>query len=260
MSDEVVQTPFGKFLIAPEDLIGSTTKAGTLWDGPGFLQVIAKEHGRLGEAGTTILDVGANIGTFTVWLAAHGAWRVVAVEPVPEVMRYLKANLDLNQAVCAGTVITLEVAAYNRRTRLVIPALDRGNLGGTALQPGWEGAGTQNRQVNFAHAECLDHYRAFFGQRVSLIKIDAQGCDGRAIEGLQETILQDHPAIVFEWEAELARAHGDFLPEFLLRLTTWGYATWEWPSHPNNYLALWQAPKPLSIEEVVREAMKLEDR
>ncbi len=38
MTDEVVTTPFGKFLINPNDCVGTTLKAGTLWDGPGFLR------------------------------------------------------------------------------------------------------------------------------------------------------------------------------------------------------------------------------
>lgn len=229
MPDEVVQTPFGAFLIAKGDLIGETLRAGTLWDGPGFLQVIAQEHGCLGDWGTTILDVGANIGSFSVWLAAHGAWRVVAVEPVPEVMRYLKANLDLNKATCADRVIPIEVAAYADTCRLGYPTRDEGNLGGTALTPG---RGT-------VQAYPLDRFSWLCGRRVSLIKIDAQGCDGAAIVGLDQVIARDHPAIVFEWEADLAIPHGYTLMEVVRRLELEGYHVHEWPSQPNNYLAVW---------------------
>jgi hypothetical protein len=44
---------------------------------------------------------------------------------------------------------------------------------------------------------------------ISLIKIDAQGCDLRALVGLRETIERWHPPILFEWEANLAALHGD---------------------------------------------------
>lgn len=235
-AEEVVATPFGKFLITRGDLIGETTRAGTLWDGPGFLQVIAKEHGRLGEPGVTILDVGANQGAFSIWLASQGAWRVVAVEPVPQIMQRLKANLDLNREITAGVVIPVEVAGYHRDCALDFnPArFDAGNWGGTALLP-WLG-----RWADAPHAVPLDTYQYLYGDRVSLIKVDAQGCDGAVILGLEQTLARDYPVIVFEWEEALAGPHGITLPHLLLWLTLRGYETHEWPTHKNNYLALWK--------------------
>lgn len=229
MSDEVVLTPFGSFLIDPADIIGSTTKAGTLWDGPGFLQPIAKEFGELGTEGVTILDVGANIGTFSIWLAKHGAWRVIAVEPVPLTLRYLKANLDLNKTFCASRVVPLEIAAFNATVRMRADPIDPGNLGGTALSIDPTGA---------IQADRLDNWRHCFGARVSLIKVDAQGCDGKALLGLTDTIQRDRPAIVFEWEAGLAQRHGLDLTDVLSWLQgTLHYNVNPWPCYANNYLA-----------------------
>lgn len=235
MADEVVQTAFGKFLISTEDLIGSTTKAGTLWDGPGFLQPIAIEHGRLGEAGTTILDVGANQGMFSVWLAAHGAWRVIAVEPQPDVYQRLIANLDLNREVCADHVVTVMAAAYHHTAILQCSPLDPGNWGGTTMLA----EGTINASgVRGIPAYPLDTLQWMFGTRVSLIKLDAQGCDGAAILGLRQTIQRDRPAVVFEWDADLAKPHGIYLRDILEWFTAVDYTVHEWPSHPHNYLAL----------------------
>lgn len=231
MSSEVVQTPFGKFLVDEEDLIGSTTKAGTLWDGPGFLQPIAEEFGGLGQRGVTILDVGANQGAFSVWLANRGAWRVIAVEPVPSTMQRLKANLDLNREVTASVVIPLEVAAYHNRLQMdFVSPIDPGNTGGTALTAEHGGP---------IRACPLDDFRFCFGDRVSLIKVDTQGCDAAALLGLACTIIRHQPAIVFEWEADLAKAHGlswDHLHQWLTKDLS--YTVEPWPTHLNNYLAL----------------------
>lgn len=234
MPDDVVQTPFGKFQIPKGDLIGETLRAGTLWDGPGFLQPLALEHGALGTPGVTILDVGANLGAFSVWLAAHSAWRVLAVEPVPETMRYLKANLDLNREVCAGVVIPVEVAAYDRALPLFAPPLDVRNTGGTSLSRetavggGAVVAGTP-----------LDPFAWMMGTRVSFIKVDAQGCDGAVLHGLEQVLARDHPALVFEWEDHLAPAHGYTLDETRLWLSHQGYRVEPWPSHPSNYVGIW---------------------
>lgn len=230
-AEEVVQTPFGAFLVTRGELIGETTRAGTLWDGPGFLEVIAKEHGRLGEAGVTILDVGANQGAFAIWLATRGAWRVVAVEPVPQVMQRLKANLDLNRQFTSDVVLPLQIAGYYRVQQLVLGALDPGNWGGTALLASTDG----ERSILGVP---LDQFSWVFGSRVSLIKVDAQGCDGAVLSGLKDTLKRDRPVIVFEWEADLAKPHGYELVGTVTWLNSLGYDVHEWPTHKNNYLAL----------------------
>jgi FkbM family methyltransferase len=228
---DVVTTPFGKFLVDDRDIIESTTRAGTLWDGPGFLQLIAMEYGRLGEPGVTILDVGANVGTFSIWLASKGAWRVVAVEPVPSTMARLKANLDLNREMTAACVIPVEVGAYDEHRPMAATAIDLGNVGGTAVVPADGGtiAGVP-----------LDDYAYLWRGGVSLIKIDAQGCDGAAIIGLTGTIIHHHPTIVFEWEEGLSLVHGYTRTGMINVLERWGYTVNPWPACANNYLAVWR--------------------
>lgn len=238
--EEIVTTPFGKFLIDPRDIIGSTLKAGTCWDGPGFLQVIASQYAQLGVDGQTVIDVGANQGAFTMWLASQGCWRVVAVEPVPPTMQRLKANLDLNREMTADRVVTIEVAAYYERTVLYMPgAIDCGNTGGTTVVPAHKVPGDlATVPILSVEARPLDDYDFLWHRGVSLVKIDAQGCDGRAIQGLERTLEKHKPVIVFEWERELAEAHGLSLSALINWLTVYDYWVCEWPSHPNNFLAL----------------------
>jgi FkbM family methyltransferase len=231
MPDEVVQTPFGKFQVNPEECIGGTVKAGTVWDGPGFLQVIAREHGQLGTWGVTILDVGAHLGDWTVWLVREGAWRVVAVEAAPYMIQMFKANMDLNKDVCADRVMLLPYAAYDRTATLTWdqPYVER-DAGGAAL--------TLGEEHGAIPARALDDFQWAYGERVSLIKIDVQGCDFRALLGLEQTITRDHPVIVFEWEPRLMAYHGDTLEETIAWLEARRYTVQPWPSHEPNYLAL----------------------
>ncbi len=69
------------------------------------------EYGRFGirvGPGDQVVDVGANIGLFSLW--AHGrapGVRVLAVEPNPDVLPYLRVNLDSNDV--PATVVPVAV-------------------------------------------------------------------------------------------------------------------------------------------------------
>ncbi len=150
-------------------------------------------------------------------------------------MQRLKANLDLNKGICAEVVIPLEVAAYDRETSLVIDAYDPDNMGGTALTR------LEGRVIEPAHkvqATPIDQFQWLMGDAVSLVKIDCQGCDGAAIVGLGHTLRRYRPAVVFEWEAELAAHHGIGIEELLGLFGYMDYEVNPWPSQPNNYLAI----------------------
>jgi FkbM family methyltransferase len=47
------------------------------------------------RGGTLFVDVGANVGTYTVWAAEHGA-EVIALEPAADTFSLLKENIALN--------------------------------------------------------------------------------------------------------------------------------------------------------------------
>jgi FkbM family methyltransferase len=70
----------------------------------------AREHGT--QAGSTFVDVGAHIGTSTVSaLAHHGFERAVSIEPDPDNLRLLRANLALNDMDRRATVVPAAVSS-----------------------------------------------------------------------------------------------------------------------------------------------------
>jgi FkbM family methyltransferase len=107
-------------------------------DGITTMVVFGKlEYGRI-EPGSTVIDIGANIGVFAVFSVRSGAKKVFCYEPNPEAFSVLRKNIDLNgfcEAVCAENLavtarsnetiyIPRESSPYNQATKNPVNASD----------------------------------------------------------------------------------------------------------------------------------------
>jgi FkbM family methyltransferase len=126
--------------------------------------------------GATFLDVGANIGYFSVAgaRAVTGAGRVVAVEPEPRNVALLRANVWRNGL---RNVAVLPLAASDRTgfLRLELNEANRGDHQVHPLDGSAEGA-------LVAAARLDDTLR---GLEPDLVKIDTQGADHAVVAGLR---------------------------------------------------------------------------
>jgi FkbM family methyltransferase len=147
--------------------------------------------GLLLEPGQVVVDVGANIGTHTVFFAKHvgPTGQVIALEPQRAVYYTLCANVALNGL---ANVICLEAGAARTRTTLELPALD------------------PNAPANFGAASALGR-RAGPTLRVealpldelslaqcALIKVDVEGMEAEVVAGARDTIARARPALFLE--------------------------------------------------------------
>jgi FkbM family methyltransferase len=88
---------------------------------------ILEQEGRLHEP-RTIVDVGAHIGTTTVpALTRHGFARAVAIEPDPDNVRLLRANIALNGLTEQVTVVAAALSGTSGERLHWSPGRDRGS-------------------------------------------------------------------------------------------------------------------------------------
>lgn len=70
---------------------------------------------RVLHAGDLFLDVGANVGSYTIWAGELGA-DVIALEPAPDTYALLQENIDLNgygaEAILAAAGVTCGTAGF----------------------------------------------------------------------------------------------------------------------------------------------------
>ena len=138
-----------------------------------------------------IVDVGANIGNHSVYLAAFTECvSIVPVEPNPMMAPVLKANLAMN---CAGKVCWdhIGIGLGKSRATASIDITDPMNLGATRLS--MKGGGGGSIEVHTGDER-------FAGLKVDLIKIDVEGMELDVLTGLEGTIARCRPALFVEVE------------------------------------------------------------
>ena len=150
----------------------------------------------------TVVDVGANLGLYTVLLSrlVGPAGRVIAFEPDPALFAVLQQNCALNS--CANvTAHPLALGARNERLALhTLPF----NSGDNHLGP--TGGQRPFRAAVGIEAVALDEFASDL--RPDLVKLDVQGWELAALRGMERTLAAS-PAteILLEfWPAGLRRA------------------------------------------------------
>jgi FkbM family methyltransferase len=153
-----------------------------------------------------IVDIGANFGNHSVYFARIcGAARVLPIEPNPEIIPELRANLAANE--CTADLSCLGVAAGARRGQLHL-CLDPAdavifNRGGTRLVDSMELAtGTAVPVVP------LDE---IVTDEVDLVKIDVEGMAVPVLEGARALLARCAPLIFVEIGVSEMSAFFDWL-------------------------------------------------
>ena len=194
---KLCHTPLGDFYVLTNDRwIGKTLLSGNAWEEPliRFLEKYVKE-------GSTVLDIGANIGTHSVpfakYVGVNGT--VYSFEPQQKIYNLLVKNIRENKLT--NIIIPLNKAVGHRvcKVRLnskVCDGINKGkklnyntdeltNYGGIEL-------GNDGEEIEMINIDSLEL------DNISLIKIDVEGCEQLAICGLKKTIARCKPVIVYE--------------------------------------------------------------
>ncbi len=150
---------------------------------------------RVTPFGGTVLDLGANVGIYTL-LAAElvgPCGRVHAFEPVPRNLQYLRRHIALNGLKNVSVIeAAVSDASGKRRFRLQTSSA-MGHLG-------------DDGQMEVSTV-ALDHF--VFGTAVAAphsIKIDVEGAEFSVLHGAREVLSQHRPAILLATHSRALRS------------------------------------------------------
>ncbi len=140
--------------------------------------------------GGAFVDIGANIGYYSLNAALLGAEKVIAIEPNPKILARLTDNIALNNLSSKIVVHDVAVGAQKGVAKLTIADND---FGSSSIVD--HSVGAQNISVpilplfEILKTEAVD--------RASIIKIDIEGMEDRALFPYFETIRpENYPKLI----------------------------------------------------------------
>lgn len=136
------------------------------------------------SAGDLVLDVGANIGNHTLYLAAIAECKVVSFEPNASLIEALRRSVEINQLTERVTLMPYGVGDAAGQGHFA--AIMQENLGGQSIEIG-EG------DIRIVALDELE-----LPGRVRLIKIDVEGMELPVLQGAAGLIEKDRPLVYVE--------------------------------------------------------------
>jgi FkbM family methyltransferase len=159
--------------------------------------------------GDTVIDVGANIGTYTgIFCDAVGITGLVyAFEPNPEAFECLSINCP--SAICLRLGLSSNGGSFSVQGF-------GDNIGSAFLIPDEKGA---------AVCSALDSILPMI--RPTFIKIDVEGMECDVLSGAVETIKRSKPSMLIEYNKGTLERNGRSVSELREQLSSMGYCeTW----------------------------------
>ena len=167
--------------------------------------------------GATVFDVGANIGWYTVHLAARDrSARVLAFEPVPATFAFLESNIRLN-ALGNAHAFPVGVAAESGTQLLYVDARIAGAASAAPSTPAAELDAQPCRMTT------LDDVTREQGVSIDMLKIDVEGGELGVLQGGLRSISEGKPVIFAEMLRKLSAPFGYHPNEIIGLLRQAGY-------------------------------------
>jgi FkbM family methyltransferase len=170
-----------------------------------------------------VLDVGANIGLHTVLFSKliNSDKKVLAFEPTPNALKYLRKNLELNH--CDSRVMLYDGIATNNSGVFelnVIEGMEEYSAIGQINHPNAKDKKSIAIKVS---GNTVDALVKQHNLNPGFIKIDTEGAEYFVFQGAKETICKFKPVIISELSGQLLKTQGYTCNHIFEPLLSYGY-------------------------------------
>jgi FkbM family methyltransferase len=167
--------------------------------------------------GSTLVDIGANVGLHSVQLARRvEGLTAFAFEPVSETFELLNRNIAKNEVGASVTSQRVAVSDHEGMLRLTTK-FQYGNF----VVP--DGAGAAGESVEEVRCQTLDALVDELDATVDAIKCDVEGAELGVLRGAKRTLERFHPLLLLEVDVRWARRYGNEGTDVFAFLAERGY-------------------------------------
>lgn len=160
------------------------------------------------EDGWTIMDIGSNIGYYTLlestFVKEQG--NVIAIEPVPQNFAYLVKNVNVNRA---NNVKCLNLAISNEEGKIKMIQSPYSNWCKIITEETLKTSKNEKTDIINVPTTTIDNLvKRLELKRVDLLRMDIEGYEEHAIRGAKSTINKYHPKILMEIHTKILGKKG----------------------------------------------------
>jgi FkbM family methyltransferase len=177
------------------------------------------------KPGMTFVDVGANVGYFSVMAAflVGREGRVIAFEAMPATYELLAKNVIVNWMTSFTTAENLALYSDSRRLKFYVRKYYHGNSS-LAVVSHEEGRLYDDIEEIEVEAMSLDEYLCRNPAEPDVIKVDVEGAELQVFRGARKTLADNPDVIVMcEWSQDQIRTAGDDPAELAEELRAQGF-------------------------------------
>ncbi len=183
--------------------------------------LLAELSRRLIDPIRDVVDVGANIGFFSVLAARHTCGRVLAVEPADNALRLLKSNIGQNKLT--ERVSVFEGVITNVACDITLNFI-RGKEEYSSIEAIRHPAvGTARKSTKSVPGKPLDKLIEESALDPGFVKIDVEGAEHKVYAGAKKVLLNYRPVLLSEFSPSLLKANGAEPDEIVRSLRNYGY-------------------------------------
>jgi len=181
-----------------------------------------------GRSEVNVLDIGANIGVYSIGYSAAGARFVFSFEPFPETFAFLKENVS---AKAGRGIEVFNFGFFSRDKKMLIgspaaftnyPVIARLTKPSDKFQSGCKSIYTNDKSGKEALFVMGDSCQVVLDlDFIDLIKIDVEGAELEVLRGLSNTVAKYRPVVKVELNKTALGTAGTSVSEivsFLLQL------------------------------------------
>lgn len=172
------------------------------------------------------LDIGANVGSFTLLAKGYPNTQFISFEPVKKTFNILKQNIELNDIT---NVILVNKGLSNIKQTLKIHIPSHSLGGSSVIKP------SEEHTEETCEFDILDDYIDF---HVDLIKIDVEGHEYNVLEGGLNLIKKHHPLLLIEDNPPSTQEQKDNQTKIYQLLNSLGYTLYQFNIY--NILAVYE--------------------